>query len=109
MDEPHSGQKWRRIGLPLSARLLNGLTIPRILRTVLGRPTMMPNALPVNFLQSRQWHTLATGFLHPRVREGGLLGPQDDRAPINFRVLSQVLKACDVMSTRPFGRPKNRH
>src|SRR5262249_1884185 len=57
MDEPHSGQKWRRIGLPLSASLLNVLTIPRIWRAVLGRPTMMPNALPVNFWQSRQWHT----------------------------------------------------
>jgi hypothetical protein len=32
-------------------------------------------------------------FLHPRTREAGLFGAQDSRASINFRALSQLIKA----------------
>src|SRR5215831_13855491 len=42
-------------------------------------------------------------FLHPRAREARVFGTQDDRASINFRALSQLIKASDVMSTRRLG------
>ena len=48
------------------------------------------------------------GFLHPRAREGGFFGAQDGRASINFRVLYQLIKARDVMSTRPLRRVESR-
>src|SRR6516162_374762 len=59
IDEPHSGQKCLRIGLPLPPRLLNVLSVPSIVSASLGTRTSAAKALPVNFWQSRQWHTVA--------------------------------------------------
>jgi len=39
--------------------------------------------------------------LYPRAREAEFFGAPDGRASINFRVLYQLIKAWDVMSTRP--------
>jgi hypothetical protein len=38
MDDPHSGQKWRRIGLPLPPMLLNVFNVPVILTFLLAGP-----------------------------------------------------------------------
>src|SRR6516162_8597748 len=59
IDEPHSGQKCLRIGLPLPPRLVNVLSVPSIVTASLFARTSAAKALPVNFWQSRQWHTVA--------------------------------------------------
>src|SRR5437660_739521 len=59
IDEPHSGQKCLRIGLPLPPILLNVLSVPSIVSASLATRTSAAKALPVNFWQSRQWHTVA--------------------------------------------------
>jgi hypothetical protein len=48
MDEPHSEQKCRKIGLPLPSRLVNDFIVPLIVTASLGTTTTAPNALPVN-------------------------------------------------------------
>src|SRR5215468_1661397 len=59
IDEPHSGQKCLRIGLPLLPMLLKVLNVPSIVIASFGTRTSAAKALPVNFWQSRQWHTVA--------------------------------------------------
>src|SRR5262249_59171371 len=59
IDEPHSGQKCLRIGLPLPPMLLNVLNVPSMVSASLGTRTNAAKTLPVNFWQSRQWHTVA--------------------------------------------------
>src|SRR5438094_8055641 len=59
IEEPHSGQKCLSIGLPLPPRLLNVLSVPSMVSASLGTRTSAAKALPVNFWQSRQWHTVA--------------------------------------------------
>jgi hypothetical protein len=59
IDKPHSGQKCLRIGLPLPPRLLNVLSVRSMVTAALGTRTSAAKALPVNFWQSRQWHTVA--------------------------------------------------
>jgi hypothetical protein len=54
IDEPHSGQKRLRIGLPLPPMLLNVLSVPSILSAYLATRTSTAKTLPVNFWQSRQ-------------------------------------------------------
>jgi len=49
IDEPHSGQKCLRIGLPLPPRLLNVLSVASIVSASLGTRTNAAKALPVNF------------------------------------------------------------
>src|SRR5215469_6212201 len=56
IDEPHSEQKCRRIGLPLPPRLLKVLSEPSILTASLGTGTAVAKALPVYFWQP---HTVA--------------------------------------------------
>src|SRR5437588_1421655 len=58
IDEPHSGQKWRNSGLPLPPGLLNVFSVPLIVSASFCTGTSAANALPVNFWQSRQWHTV---------------------------------------------------
>jgi hypothetical protein len=65
IDEPHSGQKCLRIGLPLPPMLLNVLSVPSIVTAFLVARTSAAKALPVNFWQSRQWQ-------HRRARRIGL-------------------------------------
>src|SRR5215469_6104481 len=54
IDEPHSGQKCRRTGLPLLPKLVNDFIVPLIVTDSVGKMAKAPNALPVNFWQSRQ-------------------------------------------------------
>ena len=49
IEEPHSGQKCLRIGLPLPPMLVNVLSVPSILTASLGTRTSAVKALPVNF------------------------------------------------------------
>jgi hypothetical protein len=53
------GAEVLRIGLPLPPRLLNVLSVPSIVTASLVARTSAAKALPVNFWQSRQWHTVA--------------------------------------------------
>ena len=57
IDEPHSGQKCRSIGFPLPPGLVKVFVVPSNINVSLGTYTRAPNAQPVNFWQSRQWHT----------------------------------------------------
>src|SRR5215467_13980289 len=59
IDEPHSGQKCLRIGLPLPPMLVNVFSVPSIVTASLVARSSAAKALPVNFWQSRQWHTVA--------------------------------------------------
>src|SRR5262249_18079592 len=59
IDEPHSGQKCLRIGLPLPPMLVNVFKMASTESASLGTRTSTAKALPVNFWQSRQWHTVA--------------------------------------------------
>src|SRR5205085_4409765 len=57
IDDPHSGQNSRTIGFPLSLSFEYDFSSPWISSADCGSPTSVPNALPVNFWQSRQWQT----------------------------------------------------
>src|SRR5437762_13813183 len=59
IDEPHSGQKCRRIGFPLPPTPVNVLTGPVSVSAAFGTMISAAKTLPVNFWQSRQWHTVA--------------------------------------------------
>src|SRR5262250_644530 len=59
IDEPHSGQKCLRIGLPLPPILVKVLNVPSTVTSFFGTRTSATKALQVNFWQSRQWHTVA--------------------------------------------------
>jgi hypothetical protein len=54
IEEPHRGQKCRKIDLPLLPRLVYVFIAPSIATASFGTPIRVPNALPVNFWQSRQ-------------------------------------------------------
>jgi len=47
-------------------------------------------------------------FLQPRARQERFFSAQDGRASINFRLLYQLIKTGDVMSTRRLRRAQNR-
>jgi hypothetical protein len=57
IDDPHSGQKCRTTGLPLPPGAVNVFMLPVTVTVSFGTTIKAPNALPVNFWQSRQWHT----------------------------------------------------
>jgi hypothetical protein len=57
IPEPHTGQKRRSIAWPLSPDLLNALNAPSTDSAGSGTATTIENAEPLNFWQSRQWHT----------------------------------------------------
>ncbi|MGA9867121.1 MAG: hypothetical protein WBQ75_11870 [Acetobacteraceae bacterium] len=54
MPHPHSGQKRRRIGLPLPPTLVKVFSVPVTLSAGAGTPTTVAKAEPLNFWQSVQ-------------------------------------------------------
>jgi hypothetical protein len=53
--DPHSGQKSRCVGLPLSPTSLKRFVVPVTVKLAVGTATTVPKALPVLFWQLVQW------------------------------------------------------